>query len=184
MNNATSKFRAWDHYLRVQRYFRGRGGGWRRRMIVARKRVENWCEVSRRRRTRTSHPLASNATKFPYLGLTYTLARPFPRFFHPLSLSRNHGGQASYINHERLTRDSREEGLSLSPWWNVANLGDVYSTVLYFKGWNGGRDGRRRCRGTRILRVASWKFCLPDRERKLVESSRGLIKGVTSVLAR
>lgn len=38
--------------------------------------------------------------------------------------------------------------------------------------------------GTRILRVASWKFCLLDRERKLVESTGGLIKGVTSVLAR
>lgn len=35
----------------------------------------------------SSHPLSSNATKFPYLGLTYTLARPFPPFFHPLSLS-------------------------------------------------------------------------------------------------
>lgn len=138
MNNATSKFGAWDHSFSISRWRNNISAAGEGREMgeddcslgSARKRVENCREVSRRRR-RTSHPLASNATKFPYLGLTYTLARPFPRFFHPLSLSRNQGGlrQASYINHERLTRGSREEGL-VGESESVMERGESWRCVL------------------------------------------------------
>ena len=125
MNNATSKFGTWDHYsfsfLSVRSgatIFPRLGEGWRvRRMIVR-------SETSRKllRSEPSSHwgrhihhsllmPRNSHISgwRTPWRGLF--LASFILSFSLSLSLSRNQGGQASYINHERLTRDSREEGL-------------------------------------------------------------------------
>lgn len=117
MNNATSKFGAWDHSFSISRWRNNISAAGEGREMgeddcslgSARKRVENCREVSRRR-TRTSHPLASNATKFPYLGLTYTLARPFPRFFHPLSLSKPGRTTTSFLHKSRAFNARFERG--------------------------------------------------------------------------
>ena len=157
MNNATSKFGTWDHYsfsfLSVRSgatIFPRLGEGWRvRRMIVR-------SETSRKllRSEPSSHwgrhihhsllmPRNSHISgwRTPWRGLF--LASFILSF--SLSLSLSKPGRTSFLHKSRAFNARFERGRTGVRVWvrdgTRRILRDVYSTVLYFRGWNGRGEG-------------------------------------------